>query len=395
MIDLVRRLDEQQRAPRAEETALLASWRGWGTVAAAFTGRGAGDAQWAKIRAAIEQRLSPGELAAANAGIATSYFTDPRLVRAVWRLATELGFAGGRVLETGCGTGAFMAATPAGVAVRWTGIEPDPIAARIATLRFPDAEIVAKELQDVPLSDGSYDLAIGNVPFSNPDTHDPVRCGGLSLHNYCLWRALQALRPGGLVVAITSRYTLDASSPQQRDRLAELGGLVGAIRLPSGAFSAAGTAVVTDIVAFRRRGPGAAVTPGAWRAVTTAMVCKRFRLTNTSSGDPDWSSGVPPCDPAGTVPSWAWSPLGAWRLRSTGRRDTWSPVPARRRRGVPSSEAASVGERRMRGHPRRPRAPDARALGSEPDVGIPHIPRLCSLETPPGVALPPPWSSPA
>jgi SAM-dependent methyltransferase len=259
VIDLVRRLDEQQRAPQPEETALLALWRGWGTVAAAFTGRGTGDPQWTEIRAAVEQRLTPRELAAAIAGIATSYFTD-------------LGFAGGRVLETGCGTGAFMAATPAGVAARWTGIEPDSMAARIAALRFPDAEIVVKELQDVPLPDGSYDLAIGNVPFSNPDTHDSARTGGFSLHNYCLWRALQALRPGGLVVAITSRYTLDASSPQQRDRLAELGDLVEAIRLPSGAFSAAGTAVVTDIVAFRRRGPGAAVKPGAWRAVTTAMV---------------------------------------------------------------------------------------------------------------------------
>jgi SAM-dependent methyltransferase len=254
VIDIVASLDHEQRQPSSAELAELAAWQGWGSLTPAYGARPEQDEGWNAIRDALDKRLTADRRAAVvGNGIQTSFFTNPTVVAAAWRLAVGLGFEGGRVLDIGCGTGAFMATAPAGLPLELTGIEPDPLAARIAAWRVPQARIATRELQDVRLADASCSLVIGNVPFGNPDTANYRRTRGLSLHNYCLWRALQAVRPGGLVVVVTCRYTLDATSPTQRQRLAELGELVGAIRLPSRTFSSAGTTAVTDLVAFRRR----------------------------------------------------------------------------------------------------------------------------------------------
>ena len=146
-----------------------------------------------------------------------------------------------------------MAAAPADLRLRWTGVERDPTSARIAQARFPGAQIIASPLEHVPLPAGVFDLAIGNVPFADVQIYDKD-APKLNLHNYCLWRSLQAVHPGGYVIALTSRYTMDAASSGQRAELAALGDLVGAIRLPSGALGEAGTRAVADIVVLRRRG---------------------------------------------------------------------------------------------------------------------------------------------
>ena len=109
ILDVLERLDHERRVPRPSEIAELASWPGWGALAPAYGRRGAGNPRWAEVRAAVERRVSPSQRAALASGINSSYFTDPRLVRAMWRLATGLGFTGGEVLDIGCGTGAFMA----------------------------------------------------------------------------------------------------------------------------------------------------------------------------------------------------------------------------------------------------------------------------------------------
>ena len=272
VIDLLAQLHREHRAPQPSELALLTSWQGWGSLAPAYGRRGTHDARWPEVRAAIERRVKPAHYATIRGWVDTSYFTTPQIVDAVWRLAEGLGFSGGRVLDIGCGTGAFLAAVPAGVAAVCTGVEPDPMAAWVASLRFPAADIIPCEIQDAVIPDGSHDIAIGNMPFANPNTADYARTDGFSLHNYCLFRALRAVRPGGLVIAVTSRFTLDAPQPIQRGKLARLGRLVGAIRLPSSTFGAVGTSVVADIVAFRRHPVGGSGTSAGWRQIIDGIV---------------------------------------------------------------------------------------------------------------------------
>ncbi len=131
-------------------------------------------------------------------------------------------------------------------------MERDPVSARIASLLHPQARIVTAPLERVSLPPASFDAAVGNVPFADVTPYDPNAPRKLSLHTYFLWRAIRAVRPGGLVAMVTSRYTLDGDD-QARELLAEDADLLGAVRLPTGAFHDQGTDVVTDVVVLRRR----------------------------------------------------------------------------------------------------------------------------------------------
>jgi N12 class adenine-specific DNA methylase/SAM-dependent methyltransferase len=192
---------------------------------------------------------------AASAATPTSFFTAPFLSQAIWRLATRLGFCGGAVLEPGCGTGQVLAHAPADLDIQVTGIEQEPLTASIASLLHPQAHIINAPLQEVALAEDAFDLVVGNVPFADIPIFDrtlPFK-KRLSLHNYCLYRALAALRPGGLAILITSRYTLDAMHSEARAILGDLGIFLGAIRLPGSSHRFAKTAVITDLVVLQRR----------------------------------------------------------------------------------------------------------------------------------------------
>ena len=204
-------------------------------------------AAWERVR----ELLSPEAGTAAQQATATSFYTGPAVTGAIWRTLEGLGFDGGQVLEPGCGSGLFIAAAPAGLPLRWTGVERDPTSARIAALLHAGARIVTAPLERVSLPPCGFDAAVGNVPFADVTPYDPTS-PKLSLHNYFIWRAVQAVRPGGLVAVVTSRYTLDAED-EARELLAEDADLVGAVRLPSGAFRDFGTEVVCDLLVLRRR----------------------------------------------------------------------------------------------------------------------------------------------
>ena len=171
----------------------------------------------------------------------------------MWKAAQGAGFMGGRVLEPGCGPGVFMATAPAGVDGEFTGVERDPVTAEICALLHPGAEVRAEPFEK--FHDGGFTLAIGNVPFANVVPYDPyANKAKLSLHNYFLAKGLQLLDPGGLLLAITSSYTLDADGFASRLELIRWGRLLGAVRLPNGAFrEQSGTDVMTDVVMFQRR----------------------------------------------------------------------------------------------------------------------------------------------
>ncbi len=189
-------------------------------------------------------------MAAARRNTLNAHYTDASLAEAVWEAAAALGFTAGRVLEPGCGSGNFIAFAPGGA--RMTGIELDPVTSGIAAALYPDADIRCESFADSRDDDASYDMAIGNVPFGNMVLHDRRHNrGGHSIHNHFIVKALKLVRPGGLVMVLTSRYTMDARNPAARREIAALADLTGAIRLPSGAHQrAAGTSVVTDLLIF-------------------------------------------------------------------------------------------------------------------------------------------------
>lgn len=244
---------EEDRSATEEERAALAGYRSWGAVPALFEPLDQVPDSLRDSRAELESLLSETEFDAARRTTLNAHFTAPRYAEAMWRLTRDLGFTQGRVLEPGCGLGTFMAAAPEGA--QMVGVEMDPITAAIAGKLHPDHRVEAAAFQDVRLPTSSFTAVIGNVPFSSVKPHDPAFNPGrtLSLHDYFLVKSLRLTAPGGVVVALTSRWTLDKVNPEARRQMAALGELVGAVRLPGGAHAqVAGTEAVTDLVIFRR-----------------------------------------------------------------------------------------------------------------------------------------------
>lgn len=203
-----------------------------------------------------------------------AHYTSATVVASMWRAVEALGFDGtGSVLEPGCGSGNFIGFAPPGASL--TGIELDRTTAEIARQLYgARATIHPIGFEDHRADDGTYDIVIGNVPFASVKPHDPVHNRGRhALHNYFLLKSLHLVRPGGLVVALTSRYTLDARNPAARREMAAVADLVGALRLPERAFAASsGTDVVVDLVVLRRRLPGQDAAGPAWGRTVPAAI---------------------------------------------------------------------------------------------------------------------------
>jgi len=220
------------------------------------------DYGWA--RQELAQLLSEAELAAAARNTLNAHYTDADLVQAIWTGVQQLGFAGGQVLEPGCGSGNFIAFAPPDA--HMIGVELEPATAAIARALYPDAQISAVSFAEFPMREGSVDLAVGNVPFAKVALHDRRHnAAGHSIHNHFIIKSLHLTRPGGLVAVLTSRYTMDARNPAARREIAALADLVGVIRLPSGAHQqAAGTQAVTDLLILRRREQHRTADTTAW-----------------------------------------------------------------------------------------------------------------------------------
>jgi N12 class adenine-specific DNA methylase len=251
---------------------VLARWSGWGAIPQVFDDT---DDRYVVERAELRRLLRTEEgWAQARRTTLNAHYTSAPVVRAMWRATGALGVEGDvRVLEPGCGSGDFIAFAPPGA--RLTGVELDETTAEIAKhLYGAGATIHATAFEELRVEDGAFDLVIGNVPFAKVTPHDPRHNRGRhALHNYFLIKSLHLTRPGGLVVALTSRYTLDARNPAVRREITALADLVGAIRLPERAFArSSGTDVVVDLVVLRRRPPGVEPTGLAWERVGHAPI---------------------------------------------------------------------------------------------------------------------------
>ena len=278
-VRLLRAIEQEGRAASAEEQEHLARFTGFGAseLANALFRRPGEEFRpgWAELGQELEQLVSPAELTALARSTQYAHYTPEFLIRAIWAALRRMGFAGGQVLEPGCGTGLFLALVPEAIAAdtRFTGIEAEPITASIARLLFPDARIRQEDFTRARLTPG-FDLAIGNPPFSDRTVRGPDPAGrlGLALHDWFIARSLELLRPGGLAAFVTSRWTLDKSDATARRHLAGMADLVAAVRLPEGALrAAAGTDVVVDLLFLRKRLPGETASGPAWQDLAEAV----------------------------------------------------------------------------------------------------------------------------
>lgn len=255
-LDTLRTIQHEGRPATAEEQSKLARWSSWGALSNVFR-EPPPDKAYANAQERLKNLLSPAEYSAARRTVRNAHYTDAGYVAAVWDAMGQLGFHGGEVLEPGSGSGTFMGLAPDGAHV--TGVELDPVTAAISHALYPNHDVRTESFADTRVPDGAFDAVVGNVPFANTKlvdaTYNPGRA--LNMHNHFIVKSLRMTRPGGTVALLTSRYTMDSRSPEARHQMAELGDLVGAVRLPSGAHrKAAGTEVVTDLLVFRRREPG-------------------------------------------------------------------------------------------------------------------------------------------
>ncbi|MHA6752197.1 methyltransferase domain-containing protein [Dermacoccus nishinomiyaensis] len=265
-IRVVQRLEDSGEAASAEDARVLAGWTSWGAVPQIFDEQ---DTRFASEREQLRELLDASEWKAARRTVLNAHYTANEHVQPMWDALIGLGFDGGQVLEPGCGSGQFLAAAPAqGLAapVRLTGVELDPMTARIAQALNPRANVRAESFAASPFADDTFDAVIGNVPFGKVALYDPQHNAGKhSIHNHFILKSLDLTRPGGMVAVLTSRYTLDARDSAARAAMFERADLVGAVRLPTGAHrKLAGTEAVTDLVILRKRAEGQARGDDSW-----------------------------------------------------------------------------------------------------------------------------------
>ena len=246
------KLEEEHRGATAEEQQVLSQYVGWGGLADAFD---PDKSSWAKEYAELKGLLSEEEYKAARGSVLNAHYTSPTVIRAIYDAVERMGFRTGNILEPSMGVGNFFGMLPESMAdSRLYGVELDSITGRIAQKLYPEANIKVAGFETTDRRD-FYDLVVGNVPFGNYKVNDKAYNKlNFSIHNYFFVKAIDQVRPGGIVAFVTSRYTLDSKDSAARKHIAERADLLGAIRLPNNAFRAnAGTDVVSDIIFLQKR----------------------------------------------------------------------------------------------------------------------------------------------
>ena len=246
------KLEQEHRGATAEEQQVLSQYVGWGGLADAFD---PDKDNWAKEYAELKGLLSEDEYAAARASTLNAHYTSPTVIRGIYDAVERFGFHSGNILEPSMGVGNFFGMLPDTMQdSRLYGVELDSITGRIAQKLYPQADITVAGFETTDRRD-FYDLAVGNVPFGNYKVNDKAYNKlGFSIHNYFFVKAIDQIRPGGIVAFVTSRYTMDSKDSTARKQMAERADLLGAIRLPNNAFRAnAGTDVVSDIIFLQKR----------------------------------------------------------------------------------------------------------------------------------------------
>ncbi|MDE3100487.1 MAG: hypothetical protein KGJ88_13545, partial [Verrucomicrobiota bacterium] len=274
---MVRKLQAENRPATREEKSALVRYVGWGGLPQIFNPA----TDWQAESKELASLLSKEEFRAARASTLNAHYTSGEVIQAMYAALERLGFKGGRILEPACGIGHFIGFMAEAIQSQSviTGVEIDPLTAQIAKALYPDADIRNEPFEKANIADEFYDVAVSNIPFGDYKPFDPkFNRQGFLIHDYFFARGLEKVRPGGLVMFITSRGTMDKTDSTLRKHLAERADLIGAIRLPNTAFKRnANTEVTTDII-----------------------ILKKLRLRETAKGE-KWEKVVPHTSTNGEV----------------------------------------------------------------------------------------------
>ena len=251
-LDAIRTLktvEAENRTATAEEQAVLAQYVGWGGLADFFDEK---NPRYAELK----ELLTDAEYAAARASTLTAFFTPPVVIRGIYAALGQMGFTQGNILEPSCGIGNFLGMLPESMSgSKLYGVELDDLSGRIARQLYQKSSIAVQGFEKTAFPDNFFDIAIGNVPFGQFHVADK-RYDRLNfpIHEHFIAKALDEVRPGGVVAFVTSSYTMDKRTASARKYIAQRAELLGAIRLPNNAFkAAAGTEVVSDILFLQKR----------------------------------------------------------------------------------------------------------------------------------------------
>ncbi|MFT3992231.1 MAG: DEAD/DEAH box helicase family protein [Luteolibacter sp.] len=266
-IELLHNLQRENRPATPEEQGVLVRYVGWGGLPQVFATHD--DPAWQAERERLRELLGPEEIRAARASTLNAHYTSPTVIAAMYDGIQRLGFTHGRVLEPALGIGHFFGLMPDDMRENstLTGVEPDPTSAAIARALYPNSRISRQGFEQTSFADGHFDLAVSNVPFGNYTVFDPAfNRHHFLIHDYFFAKALDKVRPGGLVAFVTSMGTMDKADSGLRDYLYERSELLGAIRLPNTAFKRnANTEVTADILFLRRLEEGESPCGHDWR----------------------------------------------------------------------------------------------------------------------------------
>lgn len=258
IIKLVKKIESEGRAATPEEQITLAKFTGWGSIKNAFPdGKGDTKDGWDKIAEQVKEILTDEEYRQSRRTIQYAHYTSEIVTRSMWSAFKQFGLTQGNVFEPGMGIGNFVGTMPADMEMSFSGLEIDPMSARIAAILYPRSGVRNADFISAQYADGMFDAVIGNPPFSDTIVKSDKKYKGLSLHNYFFAKAIDMVADGGVLGFVTSRYTMDNLSADARKALSEKADLLGAIRLPDTAFKTnAHTEVVTDIIFLRKRRKG-------------------------------------------------------------------------------------------------------------------------------------------
>ena len=252
-IETLKMIEAEGRLATREEQKILSNYVGWGGLAQAFDER---NASWEKEYATLKELLTEDEYAAARASVNNAFYTSPEIAMCINSALVQFGFRGGNVLEPSMGVGNFFGSMPTPMQrSNLYGVELDSISGRIAKQLYQNANISITGFEKTNYPDNFFDVVVGNVPFGDYKVYDPkYNKYNFRIHDYFIAKALDQVRPGGIVAVITTKGTLDKSNPTIRKYIAERAELIGAVRLPNTAFKDnAGTEVTSDILFLQKR----------------------------------------------------------------------------------------------------------------------------------------------